>query len=159
LQKGNYQLGIAIKSVQGAFIYQFTDRTVKVGLKENAEPEKITSLPLAGKIIYNFDLFENSNSDIKLGGWAAIENQSADEQIISCVFKNEKDIYKFVAEPVKRPDVTAYFKNKNKLDNSGFSVKILKNVFNKGKYQIGFIIKAGSNKEVFMITDRVIEIQ
>ena len=159
MEKGNYQLGIVIKNVQGTIIHQLTDRFVKVGLKENAEPEKITSLPPTGKIIYNFDLFENNSSDITLGGWATIENQSADGQIISFVFKNEKDIYKFEAEPVKRPDVTAYFKNKYKLDNSGFSVKVLKNSFDKGKYEVGIIIKDPSNKEVYMITNKVIEIQ
>ena len=108
---------------------------------------------------YNFDLFENNSNDLRFDGWATIENRSAEGQTISCVFKSEKDIYKILAEPVKRPDVTAYFKNKYKLDNAGFSVKILKNAFNKGKYQVGIIIKDQSNKEVFMITDKVIEIQ
>ena len=158
LQKGKYQLGIVIKNVQGEFIHQLTDRIVKVGLKENAEPEKITVLPEENKIIYNFDRFEINSSDIELGGWAAIENRSAEEQTISCVLKNENDIYKFETEPVKRPDVTAFFKNKYELDNSGFSVKVLKKDFNKGKYQVGIIIKDQSNKEIFMMTNRVIEI-
>jgi len=159
LPKGNYQLGVAIKNIQGEFIHQFTDRTVKVGLKENAELEKIIILPPENKITYNFDLFENNSNDLRLDGWATIENRSAEGQTISCVFKSEKDIYKFETASVKRPDVTAFFKNKYNLDNSGFSVKILKIAFNKGKYQVGIIIKDQSNKEVFMITDKVIEIQ
>jgi hypothetical protein len=159
LQKGDYQFGIVIKNIRGEFIHQLTDRIVKIGLKENAEPKKITLPPPTGKIIYNFDLFENNTSHIRLGGWATIENHSTEGQSINFVFKNEKDIYKFETEPVKRPDVTAFFKNKYNLDNSGFSVKVLKNAFNKGKYQIGIIIKDQSNKEVFMLTDKVIEIQ
>ena len=157
LPKGSYTLGIAIKNTGGQFVHQSTDKIVKVSMKEYAEPLKISQLPAASKISYNFDLFENNNDHIKVSGWATLENQSADGHEISCVLANEKDIYMFETDPIKRPDVTAYFKNKFNLDNSGFSVKILKAVLNKDKYQVGIIIKdASGKKEFFMITDKLV---
>lgn len=157
LPKGSYRLGIAIKNTRGQFVYQPTDKIVKVGMKEHAEPVKISQLPSTSKISYNFDLFENKNDHVKMGGWATLENQSAEDHEISCVLVNEKDIYRVETDPIKRPDVTAYFKNNYNLDNSGFSVKILKADLNKGKYQVGIIIKdPSSKKEVFMMTDKLV---
>ena len=58
-----------------------------------------------------------------------------------------------------RPDVTARPGNRFNLDNSGFKARSAKRSLEKGRYQLGIIIKnRKTNKEQLTITDKIVEI-
>jgi hypothetical protein len=150
VEKGKYQLGIAIRDGRGRFVYQTTENEVLVKIPEYPVAERITRLPEAGGIVYDLKLSENG-SVVTVGGWAALEGRDADSSRISLVLKYNDTIYLIPANPYPRPDVTASFGNKYKLDNSGYTVKFLKTGLHTGQYQVGLLVKDAEHK-----TERVI---
>ena len=159
VQKGTYQVGLAIKDAQGRFVYQPMGREIKVKIPEYDSPEKTAQLPAEGKI--NYDLVLNDKeSEFSAGGWAAIENQDADGCTIRLVLKSNDNTYLCTTQTALRPDVTASFKNKYKLDSSGYVVKILKSSLEKGKYKLGILIKDNRrNMETMFFTDKEISVR
>ena len=159
VERGKYQLGIAIKDAQGRFVYQTTGKEVRVKIPDYSTPESITQLPATGKIVYDLKLSESGPLS-SVGGWAALEGQDADSSTISLVLKSNDHIYLFPTEPYPRPDVTASFGNRYNLDNSGYSVKFRKTDLQKGKYRIGLLIKDARRKtECVVFSDQEIAIQ
>jgi hypothetical protein len=161
LPAAKYQLGLAIKKANGDFLYEPTEQIIRVGIPEYALPQKVQYLPLPGNIIYGLDDNIKVDSDsVELSGWAAYENQEAENCIIKLFLKSDVSIYVFETDTKKRPDVTAAFKKQYNLDNSGFSVKLLKSSLPKGNYKIGFLIKdTARKKEKIKFTDKEIEIK
>ena len=159
VQKGRYEVGLAIKNAQGHCVYQSTGNKTSIGVPEYGMPEKITHLPDAGKIVYDLNL-DVTDSVISASGWAALENQDAAESVVSLVVKNKENIYVFATEPVRRPDVSASFNNKYQLDHSGYAVKFLKKTLPSGKYQMGFLITNKSrNSENVIFTEKQLDIR
>ena len=157
---GKYNLGIAIKTLKGEFIYQPTEHIIKVGLLEYAIAQKTQSLPEVGNIIYGLDDDIKADKNfITLSGWAAYENQGAEDCKINLFLKSDTNIYICETDARDRPDVTEAFKNKFNLTHSGFAVKLLKSSLPNGKYQVGFlIINKKNQKENIKFTDKVIDI-
>jgi hypothetical protein len=141
IPEGNYNLGIAIKT-KGEFTYQSTEHVIKIGIPDYAIAQKIQSLPEIGNIVYGLDGdIKTDNSFITLSGWAAYQNQGAEDCKINLFLKNDTNIYICETDARDRPDVTAAFKNKFNLNNSGFEVKLLKSSLPDGRYQVGFLLK------------------
>ncbi|HJS55818.1 MAG TPA: hypothetical protein VJ765_14795, partial [Chitinophagaceae bacterium] len=140
VKPGVYELGLAIKDAGGRFVYQTLRKEVKVNKSEFAGPVRLNKLATEGKIICDVTVEEDAIS-YSTRGWAAIENQDADSSIINLVLKDGENIYVLPTEPFPRPDVTASFKNRYKLDNSGYGVKFLKASLPKGTYRIGLLIQ------------------
>jgi len=157
--KGTYQIGLAIKDAAGKFNYQPLSKEVSVKIPEYEVPEKTGRVSSVGKI--NFDMVVDENKEqFTVDGWAAIENQDADSSVIHLVLQNDQNTYICNIRPNLRPDVTASIKNKYNLDNSGYSVKIMKNTLERGKYKIGLSIKNNRrNVEAIVMTDKEITVQ
>ncbi len=156
VEKGKYQLGIAIKNKKGQFFSQLVGDEIKVKLADYSIPEKLFHLPPLGKVIYDVNVNENNN-EFLVDGWAALENQNANSSKISIILKSIENIYQCSTDPFLRHDVTTYFKSKHNFDNSGYSVKLRKSALPKGKYQIGFIIKDEKQKtETYIFTPKEI---
>jgi hypothetical protein len=156
VKPGIYQIGLAIKDAKGRFVFQTLGRAVRIKKSEFVVPVKINKLPPAGKIVYDLIIEENATS-YSAAGWAAVENQDADSSTINLVLKNNGNIYILSTESSSRPDVTASFNNKYKLNNSGYTVKFLKATLPKGRYQIGFLIQEARRKtETVLFTEKEI---
>ena len=148
MEPGNYQLGILIKTAGGKFILQPTEHFINVEKTETLVAEKISSEPPPGKIIYGLEHILTDGEYIKIRGWAALEEQNNDKCRIRVLFKNQATIYGAMTNSFKRPDVTAYFKNKFNFDDTGFNAEILKSSLPAGKYQVGLhVIDRMRNKE------------
>jgi hypothetical protein len=159
VQMGRYHVGIFIRDAHGRYVKQTTGTDIKVKLPEFAIPENINRLPVTGTIRYDLNL-NDKNAEFDVSGWAALENQDADSCTIRLVLKGKEHIYAFVTESVHRQDVTAAFKNKYKLDNSGYLVEIAKDSLAKDKYQFGILIRdLRNNSEKIMMTDHAIDIR
>ena len=161
VEKGIYELGIAIKNINNKWSYQATDKTIRVGIPEYAVVEPLSNLPSDKmNIKYNLESLEMVDSIINLSGWAFFQNQDNDNNIISLVLTKEEIRYTVETEPVFREGITSYFKSQYSLDRSGFSVKMRKSSIPPGKYQIGIMIKdLKTKKEGVTFLDRYVEIQ
>ena len=159
VERGTYQVVLVIKDAQGRFVYQPMGKKVSVKIPEYETPKKIAQLPGNGKI--NYDIVVNeTESEFSADGWAAIENQDADYCTIKLVLKNNDNTYICDTHESLRPDVTNSFKNKYKLDNSGYVIKILKSTMEKGKYRLGILIKDNKrNVEMMVLADKEITVQ
>ncbi len=159
VEKGVYTLEIVIKDKQGMYTYMPTDKSIKVHINEFSALEKIAGLPPMADIVFNAETIKSDDKQVMFQGWAFLNNQDAGDSRIGIVLKNENDIYVSFSEPMLRPDVTAHFKNRNKLDNSGFSIKLLKTALPKGRYQIGILIRDNKkNKQGVIFTGKEIDI-
>jgi len=160
VEKGVYELAIAIKNIHKNWIYQATNKSIKIG-SDYALLEPLSNLPSdKTNIKYNLESLEIADSLIKLGGWAFFPNQNNDNCLITLVLKKEGINYKVETELVLRQDVTSYFKSQHSLDHSGFSVKMRSSSLPNGKYQIGIMIKdLKTKKEGVTFLDRYIKIQ
>lgn len=118
--------------------------------------KQIGSLPIDENTIGNIDQLFEDLENFKIAGWAAIKGQDADNCQIKVVLIGDKDKYSLSVERLKRQDITAFFKNKNNYDDTGFSITILKSDIPKGKYKVGIIIKNNQNKQFLFNTNREI---
>ena len=159
IPKGKYKMGIAIKNSKGKLFFQPTEHVARVGIPEYNLAEKINTLPSVGKILHGMDYVKTDGQWIELSGWTAYENQDVGRRKIYFFLQNEKNIYLTATDPKKRPDVTAAFKNKYKLDDSGFYVKLSKAGIEKGKYKPGMLIRdPASGKENIVYIEKDIEL-
>lgn len=118
--------------------------------------KQIGSLPIDENTIGNIDQLFEDLENFKIAGWAAIKGQDADNCQIKVVLIGDKNKYSLSVERLKRQDITAFFKNKNNYDDTGFSITILKSDIPKGKYKVGIIIKNNQNKQFLFNTNREI---
>jgi len=159
VENGKYALGIAIRNKRGVYTYSLTDEIIRVRAPEYAVIEKSSRLPQEMDIAFNAEKVEADDIMIHVEGWAFIKNQDADESRISIVLKNETDIYTALADQVLRPDVAPYFKSPYRLENAGFTIKILKSYIRKGRYQLGILINDNRRgKEGVVFTGKEIDI-
>jgi hypothetical protein len=159
VQKGNYKVGLVIKDALGRLVTQPVGIETPVKQSLFIDPVKISQLPAQEKI--NYDMILNDDgSTFSAGGWAARENQDAVGCEISLIIINDQNIYMARADPALRPDVTASFNNKYKLDSSGYRVRLLKSALPKGKYKLGLMIEDLSHRsKSFTYTDKEIVVQ
>jgi hypothetical protein len=159
LPKGQYALGVAIKTAKGEYAYQSTDHVMKVKTPEYAVPEKLVGQPASATIQFDLQLTPKP-TEFAVAGWANLQGQGAEGCYIQLIMKSDDDSYVFNTEPVVRHDVTVYFKNKYQLDNAGYSVKIAKSSLPKKNYAFGFLItEARTKKQYMMMTDKRIDLR
>jgi hypothetical protein len=159
VQKGSYKVGLVIKDARGNLVKQTLGIETTINIPLYASPVKITQLPAEGRISYDMVL-DDGDKEFSARGWAARENQGAEGCQISLILKSDQDIYLASTNATLRPDVTSSLNNKYKLDSSGYSVKLLKSTFPKGKYRLGLLIEDYPNKiNTYAYTDKEIIIQ
>jgi hypothetical protein len=160
VNKGSYVLGIAIKNSKDEWIYQKTDKIIKVGIYDYAPAEIIDALPSSALIKYNLETIQINNDIVTASGWAYLPDQDNDNCKISLVLTEGEKKYMIETEAVLRPDIASYFKSNYRLDNAGFTVKFRKGSLPTGKYQIGIMIRdLKTRREGIVFPDRSIEIQ
>jgi hypothetical protein len=154
VKKGNYTLGIGIKTKAGDWAYRQSDKVIKIGYSEFSEAHAYTKTIPKAEINYHLDNFNDSDDIINISGWAHFNGQPADSHDIKLVLQNSKGLYMCEIEPIHRPDVTAHFTNKYNLDRSGFNCKLRKSSFPKGTYKVGIYINDSQiKKEGLVMTD------
>lgn len=158
VSQGVYTLGITVKTKQGRYLHLQTKRTANIKIPEYPVPVKLTMLPPVTKMIYDLQVSDNL-AEQSVDGWVAIPGRDADKATIQLLLKAGDATYAFDATPVERKDVTAIYKNKYNLDNTGFRIKIAGNTLPPGKYTIGFLIRdAARQDDHAMFTDRQLKI-
>lgn len=90
--------------------------------------------------------YDQNNNQLKIIGWAAIENKNSKDSDINILLKSDSKTYEFKTDKVERKDVSEYYNNKY-YDNTGFSLYIsnLDSVLEKNKYRIGICINDNKN--------------
>lgn len=151
IEKGTYSLSIAIKDSSGYFTYISSGKTIIAGTTEYAPVEKIAALSTDEDITFNAESIQSDDEMLTVSGWAYLKKQDADSSKVGLVLKMDADYYLAWANPVARPDVTPYFKSEYKLDNSGFTIKVLKGALPPGQYQIGILIKNNQHKKQSLV--------
>jgi hypothetical protein len=113
---------------------------------QKINPQVIESLP--GNVFGDLGgQFADMGAYAEVGGWAAIENQSAENSKTTIVLKSETHVYTSPTQPVKRPDVTAHLKTLN-YDDAGYYAFIPKTGLAPGKYQVGFLVEKEGNQSI-----------
>jgi hypothetical protein len=157
IEKGKYDIGIAIKGKNGDWTYADLDKFQEVGKKEFEKPVLTKTIPTEGNVIGNIDDFEVKPEFIRLSGWSAFKEQHATNNDIKIIFIGKGKNYLIATQKVKRQDVTKAFNNKYNYDDAGFSVKMKRKDLPKGTYKIGIIvINLKSKIQSVLITERVL---
>lgn len=156
IPKGNYQLGITVKTTKGDYFHQLTNKRVTVGV-DYAVPIKLTALPPESKIMSDLTI-DDRPTDFVANGWAALPDRDATKSVIQLILKSNDATFAFDVQPTVRKDVTDYFKHKYQLDNSGYQVTISKKNVPVGTYRIGFLIKDAAHQDAYMmLTDHQVD--
>jgi len=156
LPKGIYSIGVEKKYGQNQTGFVLTNETIKFGYPDAFSPVSVTTLPPARDFFLGIDSVDDNEAFLTISGWAVQGIDKANESIIKIVLKSDSDIYVSDTEPTFRPDITAHFKTKFSLDNSGFIAKISKSTLKKGKYQIGIIISQKGNAGTMKLVDKFV---
>jgi hypothetical protein len=153
VQRGSYNVGLVIKDAEGRKVKQTLGIEMTVKEPLYSSPVKISGLPDTGRIVYDMVL-NDEPTELSAGGWAALENHGADGSHISVILKNDQATYLVSAKPSLRPDVTASFKNKYKLDSSGYRIRLQKSELLKGKYTLGLLIEDSNKIKTCILTEK-----
>lgn len=160
IEKGLYNLILAIKDKKGDLYYSNTSKTINIGYKLTKEPIKIDfDLKLEKKINYNIDNFEIKEKELKIFGWAIFNEIESTDSTIEILMLKDDAVYRIETLSNVRKDVTEAFKNGTDYDNSGFEVIINTQNIPKGNYKIGIrIVNQKQNKDGYLITNKRINI-
>jgi hypothetical protein len=93
-----------------------------------------------GKVLFNIEKVQEAKNYVSLDGWAFIAgtSDSRGDSIFSTL-ENPSHFYISKTKMKARPDLTAHYKTQ--LDDAGFYSVIFKDHVEKGKYQVGILIK------------------
>ncbi len=156
---GNYEVGLYLQSVQeqqqvGA--YQFFG-SIPVGYDNYFQPIEWKGAPYLRVWI---DVFEESETEIKVDGWAFFHGQSSFSNRIEVVLKSNDQIYLVPTDPKLRHDLTSYFNSDQNLSTGGFISFISKRGLAKGDYDVGIrVVNEKTHQEGIQYTDRSISIK
>ncbi|MBW6410267.1 DUF6056 family protein [Clostridium weizhouense] len=104
--------------------------------------------------------YNQTEKQLKVIGWAAIENMQSENNDISILLKSDSKTYKFITNKYKRKDVSEYYNN-SKYEDTGFLLDIsdAKKIIENGTYVIGVCIKDNENNSNYiMYTKNKIEV-
>jgi hypothetical protein len=157
LRKGKYELGILIHGTVDKKDYTKLIKTVNIGLPSVFSFSKLDKQYDLVDINLGIDRYDDQPEYLSIAGWAARKekNLDADGEIYILLKDEHGKVYYTPTISTQRPDVTSYFKNKYKLDNSGYDVIVSKQNLAKGKYNIGLLIHEGNSYSAYF-TDRYI---
>ena len=161
LEKGKYELLVAIKDKKGDVYYSKNDKFVSIGYKDIYDPVKIeTNLIQNQSINQGFDVFEYANGELKIKGWAAYKEFESKKSTIEIVLIHNNQYYTVETTSNMRPDVTAFLNNTINYDDSGFETKISTKSLPKEDYFIGIrILNKIYNKDSYIRTDKKITVE
>ena len=158
IQRGGYNLAIAIKKQGGQWFTYFTDHKVNIG-DDFVLPMLLTTNIPKRAIKGWFDNIEVENNFINAAGWGFFVDRGMENIELRVVLKKDDLIYTCETEQVLRPDLTPYFNSPHNLSNAGFKCKINKNSLAAGEYKLGLFLKDPVSKtEGIFYSDKIIKI-
>ncbi|WP_284650989.1 DUF6311 domain-containing protein [Flavobacterium terrisoli] len=161
LEKGKYELIIAIKDKKGNLYYTNTNKVVNIGFEEFITPisTKLTSIK-DSNLGLGVDAFDFKNNVLTIKGWAAFKEFESKKSVIEVLFLRNNETFSSETIANLRKDVTEALKNNINYDDSGFEAKIDTKSLPKGDYTIGIrIINKTFNKDSYIISDKKIKIE
>lgn len=160
IEKGKYELIIAIKDKKGDLYYSNTSKIINIGFDEFMTPNKLTGTSVNDKTIsFGVDSFDFKNYVLSINGWAAFKEFESKNSVIEIVFIKEKELYNAETTSTVRKDVTEFLKTNINYDNCGFEAKINIKSLPKGNYSIGIrVINKTYKKDSFIISDKNINV-
>lgn len=160
IEKGKYELILAIKDKKGDLYYSKNSKIVNIGFKDIINPIKMTvALVQNQDINHGVDVFEFKSNQLKIKGWAAYKEFEAAKSSVEVILINNNIRYNVETLANKRTDVTDFMKNNINYDNSGFETTIETISLPKGNYSIGLrVINRSYNKDSFVLTDKKITV-
>lgn len=159
LEKGKYELIVAIKDKKGDFYYSNTNKIVNIGFEEFLTPVKTDLIPGKDQNLgLGIDTFDFKDSILQIKGWAAFKEFESKDSKIEILFIKGKEYY--ISETIlnSRKDVTDFLKNGINYDDSGFEAKINTKPLTIGNYDIGIkITNTKNNKVSYILSDKKIK--
>ncbi len=105
---------------------------------------------------------QQGKSSIVLYGWAAIENQESKNNEIFIGLKSDDGKFYVSKEtqfkPIKRTDVSKYFKKGNIYDHTGFHINVNSMLLHKGLYKIFMIVRSPKGEVLVKNSGKSVEI-
>lgn len=160
LEKGKYELLVAIKDKKGDVYYSKNDKIINIGYKDINDPIKTENkLTQNQNINFGVDVFDFLKNELKIKGWAAYKEFDSKKSTIEILLIHDNDYYNVETISNIRTDVTAFLNNKFNYDDSGFETKISTKSLPKGDYFIGIrIVNKLYNKDSYILTDKKITV-
>lgn len=159
LEKGKYELIVAIKDKKGDFYYSNSNKIVNIGFEEFLTPLKTDLIPVKNQNLgLGIDTFDFKDSVLQIKGWAAFKEFESKDSKIEILFIKGKEYY--ISETIlnSRKDVTDFLKNGINYDDSGFEAKINTKPLTVGNYDIGIkITNTKNNKVSYILSDKKIK--
>jgi hypothetical protein len=157
MEDGIYELGVYLKNKRGTSFGQTGEYVSIINGKISrgflSKVQIFEELPETHSVFSNIEVIKNVKSvdedAIEIKGWAFVKDRNSQGNSIFVSLRSGENRYIFNTLPKKRPDVTTYFHTSQlNLDDSGFTARIPKRLVQNGEYEIGILIKNGSNKEL-----------
>lgn len=159
IEKGKYELIIAIKDKKGDLYYSNSNKIVNIGFSEFVTPKEFnTKIEKNQNLGLGVDVFEFKNNILHVKGWAAYKEFESKLSTVEVVFIKKGEL-QFSSETLSnvRKDVTDFIKNNINYDDSGFETKIDTKSLPKGEYLIGFrIVNKPNSKDSYILSDKTI---
>jgi hypothetical protein len=157
IDKGGYNLGVAIKSKAGKWTYEPTDKFVRIGPEFATVTAGAATIPVRD-ILWAIDVLETKDNFVRIAGWSFFKGQGTEDTQIQLVMQNGGKTFMCETIRIMRPDVTtAWAINGTNLDYSGFDTKIAKSAIPRGTYRLGIHIKnLKTRTEGMVLTDRTV---
>ena len=157
IEKGKYELIIAIKDKKGDLYYSNSNKIVNIGFSEYVTPKEFnTKIEKNQNLGLGVDVFEFKNNILHVKGWAAYKEFESKSSTIEVVFIKNNEL-QFSSETMGsvRKDVTDFMKNNINYDDSGFESKIDTKSLPKGEYSIGFrIVNKPNSKDSYILSEK-----
>jgi hypothetical protein len=149
IDKGIYDLNIAIKDPNSGFIYEEIVPSIQIKVKTSLKVDEVAELPkYSNGAKGNLDLVEINTDKIKMRGWVTKLNSNPSNSEINILLVNTKTNYSIETDQEIRKDITSNINDGYNYDSSGFNLEIKKNKIKKGDYKILLFID-GKEKLVF----------
>jgi len=109
-------------------------------------------------IKFHIEEFSQSNTIIKIKGWAFVENSSIDLSKKYIIFKNDINTFIYTTDMIERGDITRHFKAKN-LHHAGFELHMGKHTLPKASYELYLLLIDQNQQQYITSLNKSIKVQ
>jgi len=150
LKEGKYKIGLMIVNIKKQKIegFQYTDKEIIIGDKYvgdiaiNKELPAVVNLPDDNpNLQFTLRVIEDKDSIIINDGWAFIKTMPSKDHQIYVTLRSDQTFYAFSTVGNKRYELAELYAPQ--YVDSGFTLKVSKNIIKAGTYHIGLIIAQG----------------
>lgn len=162
LAPGRYTIGILFKDPASNRYYQKnTATTFEISPHQKlmtafSSPARVDDLPLTTENATGFvDNISDKSVFYQVEGWAFVSNVDDSNSKISLILKSSTMQLKVDCEKHYRPDLKDAFHHSFKTDSSGFVVKLKKDDFEKGEYELFVLVENATSSYVKSLNQRI----